>query len=142
MEFKQKLKNAAVFSLATFAMGCAHYQDVRPASNGVHTVSFYTEFDNQGYHQAIGQADHYCHKVYGSHPVVVSEDSSYVGTMPEEEYVRSKNVARAIESVGIAGMILGNDIQHDVGTVLAVTSSVAQNAMGPGYLYNLRFRCE
>ena len=134
-------KIAAMILASSQFIACAHYHDVRPMGSGENSVRFYTEYKGQGYHEAISQAHYYCSRHFGSRPVVLSERSRYIGHIPEYEYIQSKKTAGVIETIGVAGMLFGNENVRSVGTVLAITGDIAHHAMGPGYLFTMRFRC-
>ncbi len=130
-------------TLLTFlASACAHYPDVRPAADGIHTVSFLTESKNEGYQAAFSQAKDYCDDVVKKRPAVVSEKSQYVGSMDESTYNAAKTASKVVGAVGAAGAVLGGKNERQVGGVATVGGGIASGALGQGYEYTLKFKCE
>ncbi len=137
------MKHLVSISLVAIVMvSCAHYPDVRPATDGVHTVSFGTEGKNEGFQAAFSQAKDYCDDVLKKRPAVISESSEYVGSMDEGTYNAAKTASKVVGAVGAAGAILGGKNERQAGGVAAVGGGIASGAIGQGYKYTLKFRCE
>ena len=62
---------------ATLFTACAHHRDVRPADNGIHSVSFKTDRKDDGSRNAMSQAEDFC-KQQRKYAVMVSEDSKFI----------------------------------------------------------------
>ncbi len=129
-------------TLAVMTVSCAHYPDVRPTAGGIHTVSFRTESKGEGFQNAFSQAKDYCDDVLKKRPAVVSEASEYVGTMDESTYNAAKTASKVVGAVGAAGAVLGGKNERKAGGVTAVGGGIASGALGLGYEYTLKFRCE
>ena len=122
----------------TIFVGCAHYPDVRPSSNGDHTVSFLTDGKGEGYKEAFKQAKDYCEDIHEKKAFHTSEKSQYVGkTMDEESYNRAKSAAKLTNSFG-AKALLG---KKKSGKSAISVGKAADDAIGKGYQYTMKFKC-
>ncbi len=131
-----------LLSLSTLLNACAFYPDVRPASDGVHTVTFLTEEKDEGFQAAFAQAKDYCDDVLKKRAYQISEKSEYVGSMDESTYNTAKKISKVTAAVGTAGAILGGKNERTAGGVTAVGGGIADSALGKGYRYTLKFKCE
>ncbi|MBK9321947.1 MAG: hypothetical protein IPM97_03135 [Bdellovibrionaceae bacterium] len=127
--------------LVLVLVSCAHHRDVRPSSTGEHVVKFNTESKEEGYRNAMSQAEDYC-KELQKRPVIVNEKSDYTGTMKEETYNNSKKAAKVAEAIGSAGMVFGGKNERNAGGVVGLGGAIADGAIGSGYTYTLVFRCQ
>lgn len=132
------------FILATTigATSCAHHDDVRPRESGTHEIKIATERRDEGYQDAMSQADHYCREVeHRTRPVVVQDNTTYVGQGNEDEYNQKKTVAKAAKTVGGLGYVLGGSTESQLGGVVGLGGIVADGVIGNGYVYSMTFKC-
>lgn len=127
--------------------GCAHHKDVRPGADGVNKVLIVDDQDQeeQG-SNAMSQANHYC-KELKMHPVVVSEERTYVGkNVDEATYNKGKMATRAAKSVGdglwMIGANTGDQKQSKKGEVVGLGGEAVDAALGKGYQYEMKFKCQ
>ncbi len=99
------LQSILVLVFGLVFLGCAHHRDVRPGSEGEHKVVFKTEDKDEGFRNAMSQAEHYCKERGGKSPVVIKEDSKYSGNMDEKSYQTGKTVAKVAQGVGGAAYV-------------------------------------
>ncbi|MEM9102108.1 MAG: hypothetical protein AAGB12_07275 [Pseudomonadota bacterium] len=132
-----------VITLFLFLSGCAHYPDVRPTTEGIHTISFTAERKNEGYTEAFSQAKDFCRDVQFGNAFVVSERSDYIGNIDETTYNTLKTASQVTSAIGTAGAILGGgEKDRRLGGVAAVGGIIADDAVGHGYRYTMKFRCQ
>jgi hypothetical protein len=127
-----------VFMLLT---ACAHHRDVRPAEDGLHTVSFNTEAKGEGFREGMSQANHYCDQ-FKKQAYQVGESSDYVGSMDESSYNTGKTVSKVAKVAGTAGYIFGGKNESKVGGVTSVGGVVGDAVLGEGYQYKMQFKCK
>jgi hypothetical protein len=120
---------------------CAHHRDVRVSESGVHSVILQTEFRDEGYDLAQSQAEHYCEQT-GKGVVVVEERSKYVGGGQEDDYLRYKKIAKALEMTRAAGATKGEEKEHPIGSGAGTAGAVINSALGLGYQYTMKFKCK
>lgn len=132
-----------VLALSFFMISCAHHRDVRSGgSSGVHKVVLPTDNKDQGYREAISQAEDFCEKRFAKHPVVVTEGTQYTGNMKEEDYNKAKTAAKIATGVGSAGYIFGGKSESTIGGIVGLGGGIADGAIGQGYAYQMTFKCE
>lgn len=128
-------------SFATLLLAsCAHHRDVRPSEDGLNKVILNVENKDDGYRNAMSQAEDYC-KQSNQKPVIVTENSKYQGTMAESTYNNGKTASKVAQAVGGAVWTLGGQKESTVGGITGLGGSVAREALGNGYQYVLNFRC-
>lgn len=134
-------KKLIVASLATLLLAsCAHHRDVRPGEDGLNKVILNTEDKDEGYRNAMSQAEDYC-KQANQRPFIVTEGSKYQGNMDESSYNAGKTASKVAQAVGGAVWTLGGKTESTVGGITGLGGSVARGALGNGYQYVLNFRC-
>jgi len=138
----QSIPSFLFFSLILAAVGCQHFPDVRPMANGTHKVAFKTERKDEGYREAMSQAQSYCRSVKNANAVQVSETSEYSGDIDENIYNFAKTASKVATVIGVTGAIAGGKTESDVGSVTAVGGGVADTILGQGYQYTLEFQCQ
>lgn len=136
------MKHLSIAVLIIIATGCAHHRDVRPSSTGVHKVILKTDEKDQGYNEAMSQAEDFCEKRYKKHPVIVNEDSQYKGKMKEDKYNEAKTATKVVQGVGAAGWVFGGKNESNLGGIVGLGGGIADAALGQGYSYELNFKCE
>lgn len=139
MTTKNVLKLSVLGALLFSA--CAHHRDVRPGEDGLNRVVLMTQDKNYDGRDALSQAEHYCE---GSkkRPVVVSEENKYIGTMDENSYNTMQTGAKVAQAVGSAGYVFGGKNERDAGGVVGLGGAIAQGAIGNGYRYEMKFKCQ
>ncbi|WP_413560809.1 hypothetical protein [Bdellovibrio sp. HCB209] len=139
------MKNLGYFTIiaaiATFGFGCAHHRDVRPAADGIHKVLLSVEDKDEGYRNAMSQAEDYCEQ-YKKRPVIVNEGSKYQGNVDESTYQTGKTASKVAQAAGGAIWAMGGQTESTVGGIAGLGGSVARGALGNGYRYELNFRCQ
>lgn len=134
-------RNASLATLFTALAACAHHRDVRPGEGGLNSVDLKVEDKGDGYRDAMDQAEHYCDK-REERPIIVSEDTQYVGSMDEQSYKTGRTVAKVAQVAGGAGYIFGGESERRAGGVVGLGGLVGDAALGQGYRYSMKFRCK
>ncbi|MET4694970.1 hypothetical protein [Endozoicomonas lisbonensis] len=131
--------------IGSLLSGCSfwnHHRDVRPDVSGTHTIILNTDDRTSGYREAKPQADHFCRKQHKA-TYILSEEYRYTGSMSESDYVALKTAARVARDVGGAVWGLSKDERsEDAGLVAATGGAIADDAIGPGYTYTVKFQCQ
>ena len=140
--FRRWVGHLLAISGAAFLTSCAHHRDVRPGSDGLHRVVFQTEDKNQGFRDAMSQAQHFCESRGARSPVIVNEDSKYTGSMDEQSYKTGKTVAKVAQAAGGAAYVFGGRNERNAGGIVGLGGGIANSAMGEGYTYEMKFKCE
>jgi hypothetical protein len=120
---------------------CAHHHDVHPSDDGLHSVILNTEAKDEGFRDAMSQANHYCGQ-FNQQAYQVSESSKYVGSMDESTYNTSKTISKVAKVAGTAGFIFGGKTEAQVGGTAALGGVVGDTALGEGYQYKMQFKCK
>lgn len=140
---KNYILSAASVAIVGLSLSCAHHRDVRPSSDGIHKVTFQTEDKAEGYRNAMSQAEDYCKEMAnGKSPAIVSEQSQYSGTMNEENYNTAKTASKVAQAVGGAGYVFGGKAESNAGGIVGLGGGIASSAIGQGYTYEMKFRCQ
>lgn len=130
-----------IASFATLLLAsCAHHRDVRPGEDGLNKVILNVEDKDDGYRNAMAQAEDYC-KQSNQRPFIVTEGSKYQGNMDESTYNTGKTASKVAQAVGGAVWTMGGQKESTVGGIAGLGGSVARDALGNGYQYVLNFRC-
>ena len=87
----KNIKTVISISLATLLVACAHHNNVRPSDNGEHYVMLTSELKSEAGEEAIKQSNHFCDEL-GKKAYVLNESIEYKGSMPEEDYLTSRNI--------------------------------------------------
>ncbi|PHI35399.1 hypothetical protein CBQ28_19860 [Pseudoalteromonas sp. GCY] len=127
--------------LAVWLSGCAHHDDVRPSSDGVHNIMLFSDSRDAGSKEALKQARHYC-KQADMVAYVVNLDIIYNSDTPESTYITQKGVANAVEAAGMAMWIFGRNSVDDAGAAMTIGGGIADGALGKPYDVRLNFKCE
>ncbi|MBQ4811208.1 hypothetical protein A7985_01650 [Pseudoalteromonas luteoviolacea] len=127
--------------LAVLATGCAHHNNVRPAEDGRHYVNLTAETREKAAEEAIDQANYFCEEKSNNQAYVINEQLTYMGSMPEEEYLRNRNVANAVEAAGAGMAIFGRNSVDDLGAAMMIGGGIAEDSMGEPYQINMSFSC-
>lgn len=135
------MKKVGLLSLFLLA-ACAHHRDVRPGADGIHRVVIKTESKDEGARQAMSQAEHFCEEKYKKGYAVVGENSKFTGSMDEESYNKAKTISKVASASGGALMAFGGRKEKNVGGVMAVGGGIANSALGAGYTFEMRFKCQ
>lgn len=120
---------------------CAHHKDVRPGSEGIHSVVISSETKEAGSREAIDQATDYCDSI-GKHVAFVDEKANYSGSMSESDYNKAKTVAKVGHAIGGAGYVFGGEKEKNAGAIVAIGSGIADSALGNGYKVEMKFKCQ
>ncbi|HEY8271232.1 MAG TPA: hypothetical protein VIG33_10125 [Pseudobdellovibrionaceae bacterium] len=142
--FKRFFLNCArkAMILALLLSGaCAHHRDVRPGSDGIHSVRITSEDKEAGSREAIEQANDFCKK-YEKMAVFLNEESKYEGSMSESDYKTAKTTAKVAQAVGGAGYVFGGKNERSAGGILGLGGGIASEALGKGYSVNMKFKCQ
>ncbi|MCG9758801.1 MULTISPECIES: hypothetical protein [Pseudoalteromonas] len=126
--------------LAVWLSGCAHHDDVRPSSDGMHTIMLFADSRDAGSKEALRQAKHYC-KQTEQVAYVVNLDIIYNSDTPESTYVTQNGLANAVDAMGIAMWIFGKNSVDDAGAALTLSGGIADGALGKPYDVRLNFKC-
>lgn len=143
-----KNKNSKISFSSSLAVGflilsaCAHHNDVRPSSDGVHRVILKTEDKDEGFREGMSQARHYCKESGNRSPVVMSEESKYTGSMNESNYKAGKTAAKIAQAAGGAAYVFGGKNEKSAGGIVGLGGGIAKEAMGEGYSFEMKFKCE
>ncbi len=124
-----------------FLISCAHHKDVRPGADGVHKVVVVSEDTEKGTRNAISQAEHYC-KESERHAAFINEDKKYTGDMSEEDYKKGKRIAKVAQAAGGAVWVFGGQQEKNLGGIVGLGGSVADQAIGKGYTVEMKFQCQ
>ena len=131
-----------LFTLFTFLIGCVG-QDVRPGSDGIHTVAFLAEDKQLASRRAIRQAKRYCKKKEDKNYAIQSEQFDFICDMDEKAYVRAKKAAAAAAMVGSATQVSAgeNTQQQNIGTIISTSGAIADETLGDCYEMEMVFQC-
>lgn len=121
--------------------GCAHHDDVRPSASNVHYIAVNAQQKEDGPHEALRQANHYCSSL-GKKMYVINEDISYQGEQPEEQYLNQLGTAEIVSGVGTLFWIFGDGKVDDAGGVATIAGESVKAALGKPYLTKMQFRCD
>lgn len=123
-------------------VSCAHHRDVRPASDGLHSVQVRTETKEEGARNALSQANHFCEK-RGKFAAIEKELAEFNhSSMTEAEYNKAKTAAKVTEGIGSAAFVFGGKKESQLGGIAALGGSIADSAIGAGYVTTMKFRCQ
>lgn len=127
--------------LIIFFSGCASHPDVRPGEDGVHRVAISTDDTDEANRSAIRQADHYC-KEFQQKAYFISESKKYTGNIDEGTYNAGKSISKAAEIMG-SGVFASADgkKQQQTGRNVGLGGAAMDEALGKGYLVEMKFRC-
>ena len=134
------LKLALIVTTGLFVGACAHHRDVRPGEGGVHRVVVQTSEGESGSRDAIAQANHFC-KESGQHAVVVNEEQKYTGDLDEKTYNGVKRASKVAKTVGGGVWTFGGKRESDVGGIVGLGGTAAEQALGNGYRVEMKFKC-
>lgn len=139
---KQKPFFLSLLSLLTLLLtSCAHYPDVRPGEDGIHRVVILAETKASGSQQAMSQASDYCDTMKKS-PVYLDEKSTYVGSMNEDDYNKTKTIGKVASAVGSTAYVFGGKKESNAGGIVALGGVAANAAAGMGYSFEMKFKCK
>ena len=131
--------------IGSLLSGCSywsHHRDVRPDASGTHTIILNTDDHTSGYREAKSQADNFCSK-QNKATYILSEEYRYVGTISESDYLALKAAARVARNVGKVVWGLSKDEKgEDTGLATAAGGAIANDAIGIGYTYTVKFQCQ
>lgn len=130
----------ALLALSTLISQCAHYPDVVPGANGLHSVVTHQDDETNARRDAISQASDYCGK-NDKKPAMVEEKTVYEGTMKEEDYKAYKMGATAAGALGGAAAVFGGRNESQAGTAVAVGGGVGHTMLGKPYSTKMKFKC-
>ncbi|UYM15414.1 hypothetical protein [Endozoicomonas euniceicola] len=134
-----------IIVIGSFLSGCSfwnHHQDVRPGASGTHTIILNTDDRTSGYREAKFQADNFCGKQHKT-TYILSEEYHYTGTMSESDYLALKAAAKVARNVGQTVWALSKDEEgEDTGMATAAGGAIADDAIGSGYKYTVKFQCQ
>ncbi len=135
------MKTILIATSIILLSSCAHHQDVRPNASGNHTVSFQVDTKQDGYRNALDQANHFC-KERNKTAYIVKESTDYVGSMKEKDYNTTKKIAQVAKSLGGTIWALGGKKESNAGGVVGLGGGVADEVAGQGYRYQMIFNCK
>lgn len=137
-----KLPFASMFAalVLLLAAGCAHHRDVRASADGVHWVELKAETEEEGMREALSQANHFCEERKMA-AAIVSEDKKYKGDMDESDYKALKKAGKVAQTAGGAVYVLGAPRESNIGGLVGLGGTVANQVAGEGYAVKLKFKC-
>lgn len=124
-----------------FLFSCAHHKDVRPKADGKHTVEIIGEDKSKLGRDAMEQADHYCEE-QNRRAAIVSEKISFIGQGSEEDYVKAKNITKAVKAVGGSAYVFGGKKEKNAGGIGVLGGQAADAYLGDGYKIHMVFVCK
>jgi hypothetical protein len=132
-----------IVSIFVLLIGCIG-QDVRPGPNGIHSVAFLTDNQQNASRKALRQAKRYCKKTEKRGYAIHSEDFMYICEMDEQAYIRAKKAAAAAAMVGHATEFSAgeNKTQEDIGTIISTGGAIADHTLGECYEIEMEFECK
>jgi hypothetical protein len=133
-------KTLISLSLATLLTACAHHNNVRPSDSGEHYVKLTAQTKSEAGNEALKQSKHFCGE-QDKKAYVLNENITYVGSMPEEEYLQNLNIASAVETAGTVLWVLGENAVDDVGAAMSIGGGIAEDSMGQPYELVMSFTC-
>ena len=118
-----------------FIFSCAHYKNVIPGNQNHHEVRLNSRDSGDGIKDAITQAQYFCKKdnllaEFGN------QQSRYVGNIPEEEYIKKRNLLEDGIDCG-AGPNPVSALCSIIGLVLLQQKA----SLEKNYLIEINFRC-
>ena len=128
-------------SLSLVLFSCAHYPDVRPGANGVHSVIVKADDVNEGSRNALSQASDYC-ETKKKEAVIVSENSKYSGSMDEGSYKTAKKISKAAKTIGPAVWGVGGKTESSAGGTVGVACAAGDEFLGDEYSVEMKFSCQ
>lgn len=138
---KLSLVNQTILTFFLILGACAHHRDVRPGEDGLNKVVLMTQQKDFDGRDALSQAESYC-ETLKKRPVVVSETNQYVGSMDESTYNNVHTGAKVAQTVGAVGHVFGGEKESNVGGVVGLGGIATQGAIGNGYRYEMKFKCQ
>ncbi|MBM4252525.1 MAG: hypothetical protein FJ146_11180 [Deltaproteobacteria bacterium] len=140
---KSNLGSHSALALMFLVIGaCAHHDDVRPSTTGVHLVVTKGEEREVAYRSARAQAECYCDE-FDKLPFIVSESTAFVGEGGEKEYLRQKRLANAAKVGGTAGAIFMPSKGLRAASGIATVAGQSGDAyLGEQYRIRVKFRCK
>lgn len=136
----RKIQVISAMALLLFLGACAHHRDVRPGADGVHRVLIRAEDTDEGGREAISQANHFC-KQSKKMAAVVNEEQKYTGDMDEKTYKNAKRATKVAKTVGGSVWALGAERESNVGGIVGLGGTAADEALGKGYTVDMKFKC-
>lgn len=139
--FAPLLNSTAVLLFAAFLFsGCAHHRDVRASADGVHWVNIKAETEEDGMQDALSQANHFCEK-RNKTAGIVSENKTYTGQMDERQYKKVKTAGKVAQTVGGSAYVFGGETESELGSMVGLGGTVANQIAGEGYSVKVKFKC-
>ena len=130
-----------IISTVLILSACAHHRDVRPSDDGIHKVILMVKEKNAGGSEALSEAENYCEESK-QHPMIVSENTVYVGSMDEQTYNNVQTGAKVAEVAGGMAHVFGGKNESNAGGIVGLGGVVAETAAGTGYKYEMKFKCK
>ena len=127
--------------MASFLLSCGHHRDVRPMASGNHIVRVVGENKTGPVRDAMNQANHFC-KESQKYAEVIKEDTTFIGSGSEEDYVRNKNITNAISAVGGSAAVFGGKREKKLGGLGLVGGQAANAYLGNGFQTTITFVCK
>lgn len=119
---------------------CAHHDDVRPGTSGIHRVKVMTDDETMGTRDAIEQANHFC-KTKGKSAEFIDENKEYTGSLDEKDYKHAKRASKVAQSVGGMVHVFGGKKESQLGGVVGVGGIVGDTMLGNEYQIEMKFKC-
>lgn len=85
-----------IFILGTilFLAGCAHHNDVRRGTDGVHVALVKTKEPREGFEDAAKQAAHFCGQM-DKKSVTIEKTKKFLGEGGEDRYIANQRAVKA-----------------------------------------------
>ncbi len=122
-------------------ISCAHHEDVRPMADGNHIVKIIGEDKTAITREAMDQANHFC-KETKKYAAVIKEETKYIGSGSEEDYVRNKNITNAVSAVGGSAAVFGGKKEKELGGIGLIGGQAANAYLGNGFQTTITFVCK
>ena len=127
-------------SLTSLLLACAHHKNVRPAADGEHYIKLSSATKSEAGQEAIKQSNHFCAE-QEKQAFVINETIEYTGSMPEEQYLTTRNIAGALKAAGTTMWALGQNKVDNAGAALALGGGAAESSLGQPYQLEMTFTC-
>jgi hypothetical protein len=135
------MRYLGIILLAIGFLGCGHHRDVRPGTEGVHTVVVTSEGEEAGQRDAIAQANHFCKERYEKVAAIEKEGTKYTGDMDEEDYKMAKTAGKILQTGGSQAWVFGGKKERSAGGVASGTGNIIRSSTGKGYTTQMKFKC-
>lgn len=135
------MKTRTLLPLVILVSACAHYPDVRPGSEGVHSVKVRGGEEKDAEREAMRQARSYCNE-FKKQPAFVSENTKYTGDMDEVTHKTVRKVSKVATVLGSTTSVFGGQNESKAGTVAAGAGVGGGMMTDDAYTTEMKFKCQ